>query len=159
MAKSFLLLILVMIPLLVCASEKVQKLHHGDETWIVYLNDQKSLVVTGAWGEEAALIDNMVDEFWAVANGFGPIVLYLKDDNVIWQTVNGETGEMAAHGVLLETNPDIGFVDWITVTPVENGAFVKVVLDSGRFIVYKVNRHGWQHIVRQGPIKVPQPFK
>lgn len=153
--KVLLCLFLMLAPLIVFA--KHQALHYGDNTWTVYLNEEKSLVVIGPWGDVPALVDRLVDDFWASVNGYGPIVVYLKYDDVYWQMLKGDTGDEAAHGILLETDPDVGYVDWVAVTPIHDGARVKVALDSGQYYVYKINRHGWYHLIKQGAFHVKQP--
>lgn len=150
----FSLLFLLFLPLL--ASAKHKTIRYGDDQWFVYVNEDKKKIlgVLGPWGQYPVVIDRHVRDFWCAADFFGPTVVYLKQENLYWTILQGNSGETLGKGLLLETNPDSGFVRGIVMTPTANGMRIKITLDTGEILVVQVDPHGRKKILRKGKLNL-----
>lgn len=142
-------MLFLFLPLL--AAAKHQTIRYGDDQWFVYISDKKKkiLEVLGPWGQYPVVLDRHVRNFWCVADFFGPTVVYLKQDNLYWTILQGGSGETLGKGLLLETNPDVGFVKQIVLTPKTTGVIIKVFLDTGEMFAYQVDPHGRMKALRR----------
>lgn len=129
-----------------------------DATWTLILKEETGELFCygadlGEWGkEDVRQVDRRVYKLWVKGTKFGPFLVYSKGIEYRWVLLDPYQGTRRSGGVLFYMAPETGFVEWVAITPVSHGVFVKVAFDVGEFSQYFMDRWGRMKVIKKGKL-------